>query len=149
MEGFSDRGSTPLGSTTSPRTAYRSRRLFYKKSPLTHSVAAPFSNRTRCAGLRFGFACRSVSCGIHSVAMFQSKSTCESRCFSFGSHRLISMLGAAKPPLRQGFAKGKTLVRRISADGQKAAICFCAFGIFTYSLFTHSNCLPGVLGVNR
>ena len=32
----------------------------------------------------------------------------------------ISMLGAAEPPLRRGFACGKTLVRRTRAAGQKA-----------------------------
>ena len=32
----------------------------------------------------------------------------------------ISMLGAAEPPLRRGFAWGKTLVRRTRAAGQKA-----------------------------
>jgi len=31
----------------------------------------------------------------------------------------ISMLGAAEPPLRRGFACGKTLVRRTSAAAQK------------------------------
>ena len=36
------RGSNPRRVTTSSRTAYRSRRLFYKKSSLTHSVAPPF-----------------------------------------------------------------------------------------------------------
>ena len=36
------KGSNPSVSTTSPRTAYRSRRLFLQKSPLTHSVAVPF-----------------------------------------------------------------------------------------------------------
>ena len=34
-------GSTPASRTTSPRTLYRSRRLFLQKSPLTHFVAAP------------------------------------------------------------------------------------------------------------
>ena len=33
---------------------------------------------------------------------------------------VIEMLGMAEPSLRRGFASGKTLVRRISAAGQKA-----------------------------
>ena len=38
----------------------------------------------------------------------------------------ISMLGAAEPPLRRGFACGKTLVRRTRAAGQKAGwVQFC------------------------
>ena len=32
------------------------------------------------------------------------------------------MLGAAEPPLRRGFACGKTLVRRTRAAGQKAGL---------------------------
>ena len=35
-------GSSPHARTKSLRTTYRSQRLFYKKSLLTHSVAAPF-----------------------------------------------------------------------------------------------------------
>ena len=41
------RGSNPRRVTTSSRTAYRSRRLFYKKSSLTHSVAPPYSKKLR------------------------------------------------------------------------------------------------------
>ena len=40
----------------------------------------------------------------------------------------ISMLGAANPPLRQGFACGKTLVRRTRAAGQKAGWWFFCNG---------------------
>ncbi len=44
-------GSNPTLSAMSSRTAYRSRRLFYEKSSLTHSVAPPFHKRSRSARL--------------------------------------------------------------------------------------------------
>ena len=40
------------------------------------------------------------------------------------------MLGAAEPPLRRGFACGKTLVRRTRAAGQKAGWWFFCNGPF-------------------
>ena len=46
------RGSTPLGSTTSPQAAYRLRRLFYKSHRRAYSAASPFPKkvtlRLRC-----------------------------------------------------------------------------------------------------
>ena len=45
-------GSNPTTRTTSSRTAYRSRRLFFKKSSLAHSVAPPL--QTEPAALGFG-----------------------------------------------------------------------------------------------
>ena len=47
-------GSFSSTHDTSPRTAYRSRRLFLQKSPLAHFVAAPFQTGPADAGLRFG-----------------------------------------------------------------------------------------------
>ena len=48
-------GSNPVTRTTSLRTTYRSQRLFYQKVT-SHSFCRSSSpNRTRFAGLRFGF----------------------------------------------------------------------------------------------
>ena len=44
--------------------------------------------------------------GIYSVAMFQNKNTCKSRCFCFGSHRLISLLGGNEFRLRRSTLRG-------------------------------------------
>ena len=70
---------------------------------------------------------------FESRSLHQNKSICESRCFCFGSHRLISMLGANELPLRQGFARGKTLARRKNAAPLCGAPFFrhpWGFGIF-------------------
>ena len=40
---------------------------------------------------------------FESLRAYQNKSTCESRCFYFGSRRLIFMLGGSQFRLRQGF----------------------------------------------
>ena len=49
-------GSNPVTPTTSLRTAYRSQRLFIKRSLFTHSVAASLQIESACAGLRFRFS---------------------------------------------------------------------------------------------
>ena len=67
--------------------------------------------------------------GIYSVAMFQKERHAFSVSFFLGSGRQrrplpfgIEMLRAAKPPLRRGFACGKTLVQRKRAAGQMAGL---------------------------
>ena len=68
--------------------------------------------------------------GIYSVAMFQKERHAFSVSFFLGSGRQrrrpppfgIEMLRATKPPLRRGFACGKTLVQRKRAAGQMAGL---------------------------
>ena len=47
-------------------------RLFSKVRARSCSCSS-FPNRTRCAGLRFGFGCRTESGGIYTVVMFHKK----------------------------------------------------------------------------
>ena len=62
-------GSNPTASATSSRTSYRSRRLFCKKSSLTHSVAPPFPTRPASLGSRggpdFNHGVASIVLGLH------------------------------------------------------------------------------------
>lgn len=54
------RGSTPLGSTTSPQAAYRLRRLFYKSHRRAYSAASPFPKKVTlpaCKRARNDSAC--------------------------------------------------------------------------------------------
>ena len=53
-------GSSPVTRTTSPRTAYRSRRLFLQKSPLIHSVAASFQIEPAALGFDLVFFSKSL-----------------------------------------------------------------------------------------
>lgn len=62
--------SIVLRLSTSPRTTYRSRRLFLKVT--SHSFCrSSFPNRTRFAGLRFAFGCKLGNCGFYTVGMLQ------------------------------------------------------------------------------
>ena len=72
-----------------------------------------FPNRTRFAGLRFGFGCKPMGCSIYNCCTVESeKDICESRCLSFWvpppKGRLhpsaLHMLGGSEFRLRQGFA---------------------------------------------
>ena len=48
---------------------------FYLKKVIAHSFRrSSFPNRTRCAGLRFGFGCRPENGGIHSVMILHNLS---------------------------------------------------------------------------
>ena len=71
------KGSNPSRSTTSSRTLYRSRRLFILKAIAYSFRRSSFPNRTRCAGLRFGFGCRPETGGIYTVAMLQKSRMCK------------------------------------------------------------------------
>ena len=71
--------------------------------------------------------------------MIQKKSTC--RCFSFGSHRLISMLGGgfAAPPSRFS-SLAKTLVRRKSAPhrvGSHVLLASIVYRSYRWTLHEH------------
>ena len=64
-------GSSPFRRTSLSQAAYRLRRLFSKV--IAHSFRrSSFPNRTRCAGLRFGFGYSPKSGGIHSVMILQN-----------------------------------------------------------------------------
>ena len=52
------RGSNPRRVTTSEQASYRLLRLFFSKVRARSFCCSSFPNRTRCAGLRFGFRCR-------------------------------------------------------------------------------------------
>ncbi len=49
-------GSSPATGTTSSRTSYRSRRLFYKKPSLVHSVAPPLQVEPAALGFDLALA---------------------------------------------------------------------------------------------
>ena len=66
-------GSSPTTGTTSEQALYRLLRLFFAKVRARSCHCSSFPNRTRRAGLRFGFGCKSKSLGIYIVLMFQTK----------------------------------------------------------------------------
>ena len=67
--------------------------------------------------------------------MFQKKKHLLCRCFFFWIPGEFEMLGASELPLRQGFACGKTLVRRKSA----APLCGAPVLSGIYTLRTRQN----------
>lgn len=64
--------SIVLRCSTSPRTSYRSRRLFCKNR-LSLILSQLLSQSTRCAGLRFGFGHKPESRSIYRAAMFRAE----------------------------------------------------------------------------
>ena len=70
---------------TSSRTAYRSRRLFFKKSSLAHSVAPPL--QTEPAALGFGLVLaanlKAAASGIYSVPVLHVVADCISFATTF------------------------------------------------------------------
>ena len=80
-------GSSPHARTTSEQAAYRLLRLFTKVRARSFRCSSS-PNRTRCAGLRFGFGCRPKSCASKVFALSTSRTSYRSRrLFILKSHR--------------------------------------------------------------
>ena len=77
-------GSNPTTRTTPSRTAYRSRRLFFKKSSLAHSVAPPL--QTEPAALGFGLV---LAANLKAAASIVCRYYTSSRT-AYRSRRLFS-----------------------------------------------------------
>ena len=92
--------STP---DTSSRTVYRSRRLFFKKSSLTHSVAPPLQMRPAVLGshLVFGHRARGTASILFTLDT-SSRTAYRSRRLFFKSHLSLipSLLLSKCDPLR-------------------------------------------------
>ncbi|MDY3281722.1 hypothetical protein [Dysosmobacter sp.] len=102
---------------------------FYKKSPLTHFVAAPF--QTEPAALGFGLVFGAERKAMASIVLrcYNEKPRHLSWFFHWIPRRTaaihppaIEMLGGTEFHLRQGFACGKTLVTRRSARPPEGGI---------------------------
>ena len=95
-------GSSPHARTTSEQAAYRLLRLFTKVRARSFRCSSS-PNRTRCAGLRFGFGCRPKSCASKVFALSTSRTSYRSRrLFILKSHRSFtpSLLLSKSQPLR-------------------------------------------------
>ena len=125
-------GSSPHARTTSPRTTYRSRRLFYKShlSLILSRLLSKPDPLSLGSGLgpplRGGFVLSQENIDFN--RLFQKGRHGLWSCLPFwvpaaegGLHpSVIQMLGGSEFRLRRGFACGKTLVRRKSAAGRMA-----------------------------
>ena len=101
-------GSNPTTRTTSSRTAYRSRRLFFKKSSLAQSVAPPL--QTEPAALGFGLVLaanlKAAASGIYSVPVLHVVADCISFATTFFKSHLSLIHSVAPPPQMRPAALG-------------------------------------------
>lgn len=104
--------------STSSRTAYRSRRLFYKKSSLTHSVAPPF--RIEPASLGFDSVLGADPKACTSKVIMLSSSEKAQRAFSILSlyhfRNKVPFCGSLIPKLCP-FAHGRRTMDRSICSG--------------------------------
>ena len=127
-------GSSPHARTTSPRTTYRSRRLFYKShlSLILSRLLSKPDPLSLGSGLgpplRGGFFLSQENIDFN--RLFQKGRHGLWSCLPFwvpaaegGLHpSVIQMLGGSEFRLRRGFACGKTLVRRKSVASQNSIL---------------------------
>ena len=132
------RGSSPRRVTTSEQAAYRLLRLFSKVRVRSFRCSSS-PNRTRCAGLRFGFGCKPeaaasivLGCSTSSRTAYRSR-----RRFLFQSKRHRSFtpsLLLSKPnPLRWA-----------PVWGRRCAVAFWA--CIRACIFFYQHWVPAVLG---
>ena len=143
-------GSSPTTGTTSPRTSYRSRRLFCKSHLsliLSRLLSKPNPLRWASIWVPLTETADSVSPLIPKRKDFLSKvlSFWVSSALGRLHTSVFQMLGGSEFRLRRGFACGKTLLRRKCAASQKAGCSgwmqsFRNFKISILTILHSSSC---------